>query len=201
MIGPARPLPLAFRCSNSLLTARQDLRHDVGQAHGHLPTHTQPTFLHVHSACQDSPSSCHRRNFPDHSRTFMNGSRRHPCPLLPKQGLGQLPLSLPPAFLLALAFLKLWRQSLRDLTPLAKASVLWFNACYTTPAHKANSHAKKGWESFTNVVPNAVLNRANDIGRRVVLVAWGVPAQRMCERSRIDDARPFRAFVGEWYGS
>ena len=69
------------------------------------------------------------------------------------------------------------------------------------PPTKPTRTQKKGWESFTNVVPNAVLNRANDIGRRVVLVAWGVPAQKMCERSRIDDARPFRAFVGEWYGS
>ncbi|KAF8434982.1 uracil-DNA glycosylase-like protein [Boletus edulis BED1] len=74
-----------------------------------------------------------------------------------------------------------------DFTPLAKAGVLWLNTCLTVRAHKANSHAKKGWESFTDAVLNAVLDRANDTGRGVVFFAWGLPAQKTCERLRIDE--------------
>ncbi|KAN0075426.1 Uracil-DNA glycosylase-like protein [Tylopilus felleus] len=74
-----------------------------------------------------------------------------------------------------------------DLTPLAKAGVLWLNTCLTVRAHKANSHAKKGWESFTDAVLNAVLDRANDTGRGVVFFAWGLPAQKTCERLQIDE--------------
>ncbi|KAG6379197.1 uracil-DNA glycosylase-like protein [Boletus reticuloceps] len=77
-----------------------------------------------------------------------------------------------------------------DLTPLAKAGVLWLNACLTVRAHKANSHAKKGWESFTDAVLNGVLNHANDTGRGVVFFAWGLPAQKTCERLRIDEFKP-----------
>ncbi|KAF8444690.1 hypothetical protein L210DRAFT_3394921, partial [Boletus edulis BED1] len=33
------------------------------------------------------------------------------------------------------------------------------------------SHAKKGWESFTDAVLNAVLDRANDTGRGIVFFA------------------------------
>ncbi|KAF8122238.1 uracil-DNA glycosylase-like protein [Boletus edulis] len=39
-----------------------------------------------------------------------------------------------------------------------------------------SSHAKKGWESFTDAVLNAVLDRANDTGRGVVFFAWGLPS-------------------------
>ncbi|KAF8141233.1 uracil-DNA glycosylase [Boletus edulis] len=76
-----------------------------------------------------------------------------------------------------------------DFTPLAKAGVLWLNTCLTVRAHNANSHAKKGWESFTDAVLNAVLDRANDTGRGVVFFAWGLPAQKTCERLRIDEKK------------
>ncbi|EIW85450.1 uracil-DNA glycosylase [Coniophora puteana RWD-64-598 SS2] len=46
-----------------------------------------------------------------------------------------------------------------DLTPLAKAGVLWLNTCLTVRAHTANSHAKKGWETFTDAVIRAILAR------------------------------------------
>jgi uracil-DNA glycosylase len=74
---------------------------------------------------------------------------------------------------------------IRDLTPLAKAGVLWLNTCLTVRAHNANSHSKKGWESFTDAVIKAVLEREG--GRGVVFFAWGLPAQKTCARLRIDE--------------
>ncbi|KAG8217259.1 uracil-DNA glycosylase-like protein [Butyriboletus roseoflavus] len=76
-----------------------------------------------------------------------------------------------------------------DLTPLAKSGVLWLNTCLTVRAHKANSHAKKGWETFTDAVLDAVLTHANDTGRGVVFFAWGFAAQKTCERLRIDEQK------------
>lgn len=78
----------------------------------------------------------------------------------------------------------------RDLTPLARAGVLWLNTCLTVRAHTANSHAKKGWESFTDAVIQAVLDREDDKG--VVFLAWGLPAQKTCERLSIDEVRDSR---------
>ena len=89
--------------------------------------------------------------------------------------------------------------SSRDLTPLAKAGVLWLNTCLTVRAHKANSHSKKGWESFTDAVLNAVLQRANATGHGVVFFVWGLPAQKTCERLRIDEVRCLSC-VYEWDG-
>ncbi|KAI6007842.1 uracil-DNA glycosylase [Pisolithus marmoratus] len=63
-----------------------------------------------------------------------------------------------------------------DLTPLARAGVLWLNTCLTVRAHTPNSHSKKGWESFTDAVIKAVLDREDDRG--VVFFAWGLPAQK-----------------------
>ncbi|KAF8842512.1 uracil-DNA glycosylase [Paxillus ammoniavirescens] len=74
-----------------------------------------------------------------------------------------------------------------DLTPLAKAGVLWLNTCLTVRAHNANSHSKKGWESFTDAVIKAVLERRG--GRGVVFFAWGLPAQKTCARLGIDEER------------
>ncbi|KAL4065263.1 uracil-DNA glycosylase, partial [Scleroderma citrinum] len=74
-----------------------------------------------------------------------------------------------------------------NLTPLARAGVLWLNTCLTVRAHAANSHAKKGWESFTDAVIQAVLNRED--GKGVVFFAWGLPAQKTCERLSIDEKK------------
>ncbi|KAG2032596.1 uracil-DNA glycosylase, partial [Suillus americanus] len=72
-----------------------------------------------------------------------------------------------------------------DLTPMAKAGVLWLNTCMTVRAHNANSHSKKGWETFTDAVIRAVLDRSD--GRGVVFFAWGLPAQKLCDRLGIDE--------------
>ncbi|KAG9318196.1 uracil-DNA glycosylase-like protein [Chiua virens] len=78
-----------------------------------------------------------------------------------------------------------------DLTPLAKAGVLWLNTSLTVQAHNANSHAKKGWESFTDAVLRAVLSRhacpVENSHAGVVLFAWGLPAQKTCERLCINE--------------
>ncbi|KIM55933.1 hypothetical protein SCLCIDRAFT_133680, partial [Scleroderma citrinum Foug A] len=74
-----------------------------------------------------------------------------------------------------------------DLTPLARVGVLWLNTCLTVRAHVANSHAKKGWESFTDAVLQAVLDRNDDNG--VVFLAWGLPAQKTCGRLSIDEKK------------
>ncbi|KAG1748916.1 uracil-DNA glycosylase-like protein [Suillus paluster] len=74
-----------------------------------------------------------------------------------------------------------------DLTPVAKAGVLWLNTCLTVRAHNANSHAKKGWETFTDAVIRAVLDRPD--GRGVVFFAWGLPAQKLYDRLGIDEEK------------
>ena len=40
-------------------------------------------------------------------------------------------------------------------------------------AHKANSHAKQGWETFTD----AVIEEINSKKSNVVFLLWGNPAQ------------------------
>ncbi|KIK37694.1 hypothetical protein CY34DRAFT_810110 [Suillus luteus UH-Slu-Lm8-n1] len=74
-----------------------------------------------------------------------------------------------------------------DLTPVAKAGVLWLNTCLTVRAHNANSHSKKGWETFTDAVIRAVLDRPD--GRGVVFFAWGLPAQKLYDRLGIDEEK------------
>jgi uracil-DNA glycosylase len=63
------------------------------------------------------------------------------------------------------------------LTPWADRGVLLLNTCLTVEAHKANSHANKGWEKLTGKVVETV-NRVRQGG--VVFLAWGAPAQKKC---------------------
>lgn len=61
-------------------------------------------------------------------------------------------------------------------------------------AHKANSHSKKGWEIFTTQVLKTVLQRKLNIdgeadGKQregLVIMAWGLPAQRTFQQLGID---------------
>lgn len=64
------------------------------------------------------------------------------------------------------------------LTPWANRGVLMLNTCLTVRAHEANSHAKKGWEQFTQKVID-VVNKQRTKG--VVFLAWGTPAQQRCK--------------------
>lgn len=75
---------------------------------------------------------------------------------------------------------------------MAEEGVLWLNACLTVRAHKANSHAKRGWEAFTTEVIRAVTSREN--GRGVVFFAWGASAQKACDNIKIDEVRVNASF-------
>jgi uracil-DNA glycosylase len=51
------------------------------------------------------------------------------------------------------------------------------NTCLTVRSGEANSHANKGWETFTqNIIDIVVRVRS----RGVVFLAWGNPAQKRC---------------------
>ena len=58
------------------------------------------------------------------------------------------------------------------------------NTCLTVEAHKANSHANKGWETFTESVINIVsayggasFNKTG-VSKGIVFMAWGAPAAK-----------------------
>lgn len=55
----------------------------------------------------------------------------------------------------------------------ADQGVLLLNTVMTVREHEANSHQKKGWETFTDAVISAV----NEIDSPVVFMLWGKPAQ------------------------
>lgn len=63
------------------------------------------------------------------------------------------------------------------LTPWADNGVLLLNTCLTVRAHDANSHAKQGWEAFTQKVIETVAAKRT---KGVVFLAWGAPAQKRC---------------------
>lgn len=66
-----------------------------------------------------------------------------------------------------------------NLTKWAKRGVLMLNACLTVEAHKANSHAKQGWEQFTEQVIKAAITYAKEKEKLgFVIMAWGTPAQK-----------------------
>jgi len=54
----------------------------------------------------------------------------------------------------------------------------------TVRAHKAGSHARKGWETFTAAAIRAVLQRTGQPG--VVFMAWGAHAEKTCDKIGID---------------
>ncbi|TFK41289.1 uracil-DNA glycosylase-like protein [Crucibulum laeve] len=76
-----------------------------------------------------------------------------------------------------------------DLSPTAKQGVLWLNTSLTVRAHKAASHANKGWETFTAQALRAVLRQENHEHAGVVFMAWGLPAQKTCAKIGIDETK------------
>ncbi|EKM83489.1 hypothetical protein AGABI1DRAFT_32274 [Agaricus bisporus var. burnettii JB137-S8] len=72
-----------------------------------------------------------------------------------------------------------------DLSRVAELGVLWLNASLTVRAHKAGSHSKKGWESFTAEALRQVLAREDCAG--IVFMAWGLSAQKTCDSIGIDE--------------
>ena len=65
-----------------------------------------------------------------------------------------------------------------DLTPWAEEGVLLLNATLTVEAHKANSHANWGWQSFTSDVFRA----CSELTQPIVYLAWGKFAQGVVNR-------------------
>ena len=70
-----------------------------------------------------------------------------------------------------------------DLRSWAERGVLLLNAVLTVRSGAAGSHAKKGWETFTD----AVLRTVNGFDRPVVFVLWGNYAIK--KRPLIDESR------------
>jgi uracil-DNA glycosylase len=79
-----------------------------------------------------------------------------------------------------------------DLLSWADQGVLLLNATLTVEAHKAGSHQKKGWETFTDAAIKALAERRQNL----VFIFWGAYAQKKGEfidRSRhlvIESAHP-----------
>lgn len=71
-----------------------------------------------------------------------------------------------------------------DLSSWARQGVLLLNTVLTVRAHQANSHAKLGWENFTDEVIKTVNSSAPG---RVVFILWGNPAQK--KRKLIDESK------------
>lgn len=61
-----------------------------------------------------------------------------------------------------------------NLEAWANQGVLLLNSVLTVEAHKAASHQKKGWETFTD----AVIRLLNEQPRPLVFILWGAYAQR-----------------------
>ncbi|KAH0584009.1 hypothetical protein H2248_009584 [Termitomyces sp. 'cryptogamus'] len=76
-----------------------------------------------------------------------------------------------------------------DLTALARLGVLWLNTSLTVRAHKAASHANKGWETFTAQVIRAVMNRNEEVNQGIVFMAWGAFAQKTCAGIGINEKK------------
>jgi uracil-DNA glycosylase len=62
-----------------------------------------------------------------------------------------------------------------NLTEWAKQGILLLNAVLTVQDGKANSHAKRGWERFTDAV---VRKLGQQTENRIVFVLWGKPAEK-----------------------
>lgn len=61
-----------------------------------------------------------------------------------------------------------------DLTPWAEQGVLLLNTVLTVEQGKAHSHAKWGWETFTDTV----IRKVSDATEHVVFLLWGAHAQK-----------------------
>jgi uracil-DNA glycosylase len=94
-------------------------------------------------------------------------------------------------------------EGVGDLTAWGRQGVLLLNAVLTVAAHEAASHKKKGWETFSDAIINAV----NDSAQPVVFCLWGAHAQKkakLVDASRhvvIEGAHPSPLSVKKFFGS
>ena len=70
-----------------------------------------------------------------------------------------------------------------NLSAWAQQGVLLLNTVLTVRANEANSHRKKGWETFTDAVIRSVSDQPNS----AVFMLWGGPAQK--KKKLIDTSR------------
>ncbi|WP_299099845.1 uracil-DNA glycosylase [uncultured Winogradskyella sp.] len=92
-----------------------------------------------------------------------------------------------------------------NLMPWTKQGILLLNATLTVRAHKAGSHQKQGWETFTD----AVIKTINDEKSNVVFLLWGGFAKKKIKL--IDTTKhivlqsghpsPLSANRGYWFGN
>lgn len=107
----------------------------------------------------------------------------------PGQAMG-LSFSVPEGVKLPSSLLNIFKELHKDLgcsvpshgnlQKWAVQGVLLLNAVLTVRKHQANSHAKKGWEQFTDAVINTISQKKEG----VVFLLWGNSAQ---EKSRLID--------------
>ena len=90
-----------------------------------------------------------------------------------KQGI-KLPPSLKNIYKELAQDLNISSQKHGDLTSWAKQGVLLLNATLTVEAHKPQSHAKIGWQQFTDQVIKAL----NQHPKGIVYLLWGANAQK-----------------------
>ena len=64
-----------------------------------------------------------------------------------------------------------------DLSSWARQGVLLLNTTLTVVEHKANAHAKLGWQTLTN----HIIERCCELPQPVVFLAWGRFAQKLVE--------------------
>jgi len=89
-----------------------------------------------------------------------------------------------------------------ELTEWAQRGVLLLNATLTVQAHTANSHAKWGWQTFTDEVIKVINNQREG----VVFLLWGNFAQKkgkIINRSKhdvIENGHPSPLSVKSWTG-
>lgn len=90
-----------------------------------------------------------------------------------------------------------------DLTPWAEQGVLMLNTILTVEAHKAASHSKIGWETFTD----AVIKYLSDNCEGIIFMLWGLPAKRkreLIDASKhyvLEAAHPSPLARGAYFGS
>ncbi|KAK9808486.1 hypothetical protein WJX73_000220 [Symbiochloris irregularis] len=72
-----------------------------------------------------------------------------------------------------------------DLQQWADQGVLLLNTSLTVRAHQANSHAKKGWEDFTDAAIKALSTNRKGL----VFLLWGRNAQQKAAKGVIDKGR------------
>jgi len=66
-----------------------------------------------------------------------------------------------------------------DLTKWAQQGVLLLNTVLTVRGGTANSHQKKGWEAFTDIIIDAVNTKSK---HGVVFMLWGLPSQKKASK-------------------